>query len=212
MQATCSRTSEPSLRKRENSLFFKRWLKNPSQMGTLAPITPRLATLAAAAIKDPSGLIVEIGAGTGRLSRALLERGVKPENLALVELDADLCVFLQETLPELPMCRSSTPKVIHGDAATLAEIIPPSFVGKVTTVVSAVPFMYIPEEVRAKIIKSCFDIMIPKGEVIHVTYNPKSPIKFMDNTIHQERTESLWLNLPPGFVWQYTQKEETSKR
>ncbi len=202
MQATCSSACEGSLRKRENVLFFKRWLKHPLQMGTLAPITPRLAKLAASQVKDPSGLIVEIGAGTGRLTRALLARGVKPENLVLVELDEDLCSFLEQTLSELPECKSSSPKVIHGDAAKLAEIIPSSFVGKVLTVVSAIPFMYIPEEARKNIIKSCFEVMVPKGEIVHVTYNPKSPLAFM-NTIQQERVGSLWYNMPPGFVWKY---------
>jgi phosphatidylethanolamine/phosphatidyl-N-methylethanolamine N-methyltransferase len=202
MQATCSPGYEQSLRRRESVLFFKKWLKHPFQMGTLAPITRQLAKIAASCIKDPSGLIVEIGAGTGRLTRALLTQGVKPENLVLVELDSDFCSFLEDTLPGLPECRFSTPKVIHGDAAKLAEIIPTSFIGKTTTIVSAIPFMYISEEGREKIIKSCFDVIIPKGEVIHVTYNPKSPLAFL-NTVHQERVENLWLNLPPGFVWKY---------
>lgn len=205
MQATCSRATELSLRKRENALFFKQWLRHPFQMGTLAPITPRLANLAAAQIKDPSGLVVEIGAGTGRLTRSLLARGVKPENLVLVELDKNLCSFLEETLPQLEECKTSIPKVIHGNAAELAEIIPSHFVGKVATVVSAIPFMYIPEELRTKIIKSCFDVMGPQGKIIHVTYNPKSPLAFM-NTLQQERVGSLWFNMPPGFVWKYHAK------
>lgn len=202
MQATYAPNDGQSLRRRENILFFKKWLKHPFQMGTLAPITERLAKLAASTITNPSGLIVEIGAGTGRLTRALLAQGVKPENLVLVELDSDFCSFLKDTLPSLPDCKSSVPQVIHGDAAKLGQIIPSSFIGKIATVVSAIPFMYLPEDIREKIIKSCFDIMSPEGEIIHVTYNPKSPLAFM-NTVSQERVGNLWLNIPPGFVWKY---------
>lgn len=199
---TDSQTYELSLRRRENMLFFKRWLKHPFQMGTLAPITPSLARLAAESVKDTSQLIVEIGAGTGRLTRALLERGVKSENLVLVELDPDLCGFLRETLPGLSYCKEAVPQVIHGDAAELASIIPPSFVGNVGMVVSAIPFMYIPPAVREAIVKSVFKVMKPGGRMVHVTYNPKSPLAFMPQ-LKQERIGSLWYNLPPGFVWQY---------
>jgi phosphatidylethanolamine/phosphatidyl-N-methylethanolamine N-methyltransferase len=85
MQAACSPNYEIILRRRENTLFFKRWIKHPFQMGTLAPITPRLAKLVASLVSNPSDLIVEIGAGTGRLTRALLAEGVKPKNLAFEE-------------------------------------------------------------------------------------------------------------------------------
>lgn len=204
MQATYSPDYELTLRRRENTLFFKRWLKHPFQMGTLAPITPRLAKLAASLISDPDDLIVEIGAGTGRLTRALLAQGVKPSNLALVELDPEFCTFLKQTLKGLPECKNSMPYIIEGDAAKLAEIIPESFCGKVSTIVSAIPLMYLPPIVREQIIKSSFEVLKPNGTILHVTYNPKSPLAFKTD-LNQERAGKLWLNLPPGFVWKYQQ-------
>ncbi|MBY0462476.1 MAG: methyltransferase domain-containing protein [Alphaproteobacteria bacterium] len=204
MQAAYSPDYENALRRRENMLFFKRWLKHPSQMGTLAPVTPRLAKLAADLVENPSDLIVELGAGTGRLTRALLAHGVKPKNLVLVELDPELCVFLKETLKDLPECKNSMPHIIEGDATKLAEIIPESFKGKVSTVVSAIPFMYIPPIAREQIVKSSFDVLKPEGSILHVTYNPKSPLAFKKD-LKQERVGKLWLNFPPGFVWKYQQ-------
>lgn len=204
MQATYLPDHELALRRRENMLFFKRWLKHPLQMGTLAPITPRLAKLAASLISDPSDFIVEIGAGTGRLTRALLAGGVQPRNLALVELDPEFCVFLKETLKDAPECRTSMPYIIEGDAAKLSEIIPESFRGKVSTIVSAIPFMYIPPSVREQIVESSFDVLKPEGSILHVTYNPKSPLAFKKD-IKQERVGKLWFNFPPGFVWKYRQ-------
>ena len=208
MQAAYSPDYEITLRRRENTLFFKRWLKHPLQMGTLAPITPRLAKLAASLIADSSDLIVEIGAGTGRLTRALLEQGVNPRNLALVELDPEFCLFLKETLKDAPACRNSMPHIIEGDAAKLSEIIPESFKGKVSTVVSAIPFMYIPLFVREQIVKSSFEILKPTGSILHVTYNPKSPLAFKKD-IKQERAGKLWFNFPPGFVWKYQQGQSS---
>ncbi|MBY0282312.1 MAG: methyltransferase domain-containing protein [Alphaproteobacteria bacterium] len=204
MQAAYSPDYEITLRRRENMLFFKRWLKNPSQMGTLAPVTPSLARLAANLVENPSDLIVELGAGTGRVTRALLAQGVKPQNLVLVELDHELCVFLKETLKDLPECKDSMPHIIEGDATRLAEIIPESFKGNVATVVSAIPFMYIPPIAREKIVQSSFDVLKPAGSILHITYNPKSPLAFKKD-LNQERVGKLWFNVPPGFVWRYQQ-------
>ena len=196
--------AEKKIRRQESLLFFRRWLKHPFQVGTLAPITPKLARLAAQAVSNPDGLYVEIGAGTGRLSRALLQQGVKPENLALVELDPFFCSFLNQTLPSVLEPDQSLPFVIEGDAAKLPDLLPAHFIGQVDVVFSVIPLMYIPTSVRQAIIEAAFQVLKPGGVIIHVTYNARSPLSFMPN-LHQHRLGQLWLNLPPGFVWHYQQ-------
>jgi phosphatidylethanolamine/phosphatidyl-N-methylethanolamine N-methyltransferase len=193
---------ERDIRSRENRLFFRRWLANPARLGTLAPITPRLAALAASFLENPSQQrIVEIGAGTGRLTRALLAAGVLPENLIVVELDPDLCDFLSKSLPALT--------VINGDAACLPDLLPSGWSGTVTTVVSVVPLMYLDKLVRSNIINACFDVMQPGGTILHVTYSPKSPLSALSNYCGV-REGSLWANIPPGFVWRYHKQDTHS--
>ena len=201
--------AEKKIRRQENSLFFRRWLKHPLQMGTLAPITPRLAQLAASGISNPNSLYVEIGAGTGRLSRALLQQGVKPENLALVELDSFFCDFLKQTLPSVLEPGQSLPPIIQGDAATLPNLLPANFIGKVEIVFSVIPLMYILPAVRQAIIEAAFQVLKPGGIIIHVTYSPRSPLSFMPN-LNQHRHGQIWFNLPPGFVWYYQKTVPTS--
>jgi phosphatidylethanolamine/phosphatidyl-N-methylethanolamine N-methyltransferase len=196
--------AEKKIRRQENLLFFRRWLKHPLQMGTLAPITPKLARLAASAVSNKAGLYVEIGAGTGRLSRALLQQGIKPENLALVELDPFFCGFLKQTLPSVLEPHQALPVVIEGDAAQLPTFLPDHFVGQVDVVFSVIPLMYLSPTVRQAIMEAAFRVLKPGGSIIHVTYSPRSPLDFMPN-IHQHRQGKLWLNLPPGFVWHYQQ-------
>lgn len=193
---------ERDIRSRENRLFFRRWLANPTRLGTLAPITPRLAKLAASLIKNPKQQrIVEVGAGTGRLTRTLLAAGVLPENLIVVELDPDLCDFLRKSLPALT--------VINGDAAQLPDLLPSEWNGTVTTVVSVIPLMYLDKTVRSNIVKACFDVMQSDGTVLHVTYSPKSPLATLPNYLGV-REGALWANIPPGFVWRYQQQNVRS--
>lgn len=196
---------DSELRRHENKLFFKQWIRHPGRLGTVAPISVKLARRAAAEVSNTGGYVVEIGAGTGRLTRALIERGVPSTQLAAVELDSTLCAFLKDTLPGLCLA-SDAPHIIEGDAAFLPDLIPESWAGNVETVVSAIPLMYLPEDKRIAIIEAAFKILKPGGKIIHVTYNPKSPLAFSD-AYTQERVVSLWLNIPPGFVWSYTKRD-----
>lgn len=207
MNQTFDHAYDLTLRTHENKLFFKQWIKHPGRLGTVAPISVRLARKAALEVpllETDDQYVVEIGAGTGRLTRALLERGIPSKQLAAVELDTKLCTFLKETLPAL--CpNAKAPLVIEGDATHLDNLIPSNWVGKVDTVVSAIPLMYLPEEKRIAILEAAFKVLKPGGKIIHITYNPKSPIAF-SRAYDQTRVVSLWINMPPGFAWCYAKK------
>ncbi|MCE3230159.1 MAG: Phospholipid N-methyltransferase [Alphaproteobacteria bacterium] len=178
--------NEAQTRRAENRLFFRRWFKNPRQLGTLAPISVKLSMLAAKEALSsykPGTPVVEIGAGTGRLTRALLQHGVQPQDLTVVELDGEMCAFLRQSLPGV--------HVIEGDANHLRDF-------------SAIPLMYLNETVRKSLMNAAFSILKPKAKIIHVTYNPNSPLNFW-GSVKQSRVAAAWLNLPPGFVWQFQQ-------
>jgi len=186
---------ETTIQRQENRLFFRRWLKHPVRLGTLAPISVRFSKFAASLLNNPKkGPIVEIGAGTGRLTRALLAAGVPNDNLIVVELDPELCRFLKESLPSIT--------VIEGDARLLTTLLPKEWMGKVSSVVSAIPLMYLEPSERQDIVKACFDVMSPGGDLMHITYSPKSPLHF-NAALKAERVGQFWLNLPPAFVWRY---------
>lgn len=191
--------NEVQIRRAENRLFFRRWLKNPRQLGTLAPISVKLSMLAAKEALSqykPGTPVVEIGAGTGRLTRALLHCGVLAEDLTVVELDRQMCAFLRKSIPHI--------HVIEGDATHLPDLIPPEICEKVGVVVSAIPLMYLNEKLRKSLMNAAFSILKPEAKVVHVTYNPKSPLTFWSG-VKQNRVAATWFNFPPGFVWQFQQ-------
>lgn len=199
--------SDKYLRQEENKIFFKQWLRSPGKLGTFAPISLKLAHCAAEQIDvTDNPLVVEIGAGTGRLSRAILAKGVDPKRLAMVELDEKLSTFLKQSMDSAYQGKANT-NVINGDARNLKELIPNSWVGKVDYVVSAVPLMYMEEDVREQIMQAALDVLHPvKGMMLHVTYSPVSPVRFMEGDLIAKRVVSLWNNMPPGFVWRFTPK------
>lgn len=196
----CKKTpEEKKIARQESILFFRRWIKHPTQLGTLAPISLSLARRSAALIDHPEDkIVVEIGAGTGRLSRQILKAGVRPENFYGVELDKELCLFLSKSLPES--------HIIHGDAAHLSELLPPHLIGKVDVLYSVIPLMYLPQTVRDAIYEAARSVLKPGGDFFHVCYSPISPFKDRSDII-STKIVSKWVNLPSGFVWKLEHAE-----
>ena len=73
-----------------NWTFFRQWLKNPLAIAALSPSSRILAREMINQLPEHAGRVIELGGGTGVFTRALLERGVAPEDLLVVELNTEL--------------------------------------------------------------------------------------------------------------------------
>lgn len=184
--------TEKTIRSKERWIFFKRWLKSPKQMGTLAPIGQNLALAASNFIKP--GKVIELGAGTGRLSRVLCKL-IDDKDFAALELDSEFCSFLKETLP-------SNTHVIEGDARNLSYLLPKQWDKKADTIVSVLPLMYMPKSLRDEIIDEALSCLSSNGVLIHITYNPWSPILHRYD-IEQTKLKTCFKNIPPGHIWKF---------
>lgn len=186
----------------EKLLFLKRWLKHPLQLGSVTPSSRTLSRLVAkhAQEADQNGYILELGAGTGRLTRALIESGVSPDRIYALELDKEFFDFLDAAIPGI--------HAIHGNAIDAPRLLPKKVIGKITTVVTGLPFTSIPLEVQKKIIDSCFEVMAPNCQMLQFTYSPVSPIRSKYLGLSHERLAMTFRNLPPASVWRYYRSEE----
>ena len=179
----------------ELSIFFKRFLKNPKQLGTVAPISKKLAHKASLCIPHPSkAKVVDFGAGTGPEIQAFLNMGVKASNIVAIELDPELAHHLKQKYPDI--------RVIQGDASQAGSLIPKEWRGHVDVVFSAIPFAYLPQEMREKITEAAFSILHQKGRFLHLTYSLWSPLE----NYKKDLMVSLWANFPPAFIWRYFPK------
>ncbi len=180
-------------------LFILRALRNPRQLGAVAPSSQRLgALLAVHANMDDHSPIVELGGGSGSLTRALVKAGIAPSRIYVIELDPALASYLKGALPQV--------NVIHGNAAELGQILPPHVIGQVHRVVSGLPMINMPENVRRQILNSCFEIMAPGGAYLQYTYSPRSSINAKAYKLKKKRLGTVFLNIPPATVWKYTKE------
>jgi phosphatidylethanolamine/phosphatidyl-N-methylethanolamine N-methyltransferase len=180
----------------ENWLFLKRVITNPMAMGAVVPASDALGNLVGQNVTVKDGeYIVEIGGGTGQLTRGLLRAGIPLDRLYVVELDQELYLYLKKTMPEV--------NLILGDACNLKALLPPHIIGKISSVVSAVPLFNMSFDLQKKLIDSSFSVMSDNGEFIQYTYSPMSPIPSERLGLIQKRVGKVLFNVPPASVWRY---------
>jgi phosphatidylethanolamine/phosphatidyl-N-methylethanolamine N-methyltransferase len=138
--------------------------------------------------------VLEIGAGTGSVTRALLERGVAPERLFALELDPHLAAYLRQQFPEI--------NVLCGDAVRLAQLLPTELRANVPCIVSSLPLRNMRVEVRADIIAAAMAMLAPLGQFIQFTYRFRCPLP-SSAAVSTERVQRIWNNLPPATVWRF---------
>ncbi len=166
--------------------------------GAVAPSGPYLAReMARAAMSAREGLVVELGPGTGPVTKALIEHGIARERLLLVEYDAGFCRLLAQRFA--PAC------VVQGDAYDLPLTLAGYAGQKIAAVVSSLPLLNQPPALRAKLIADAFALMGPSGVFVQFTYGLKSPIARSDcvNKYSAHCGAPIWRNLPPARVWTY---------
>jgi phosphatidylethanolamine/phosphatidyl-N-methylethanolamine N-methyltransferase len=193
-----SMSSTPS----DPTLFFRLWLKDPFKIGAIAPSSPDLARAMASLVPDSQHYpIVELGGGTGVITQALLERGIPPQKLIVVERDPTLHDLLQKRFPSV--------NVVQGDAAHLGALLHPHGISKVSTIVSGLPLLVFRKSVQQEIIAAAFAVMERGAPFIQFTYGPFSPLPRKELGLVGRVRKRVLNNLPPASIWVYQRSTET---
>lgn len=180
---------------RNAGLFFRRWLANPLQMGSIIPSSPSLCRKIAALVRRAEDeVVVELGAGTGVISRALLAAGVPAHRLVVVEIVPDMADHLKRALPGV--------NVIQGDAFELAKALPASLHRKVGTAICGIPLVMLPLEQQRRFVAAVEAVAPGKGFLLY-TYCITSPLPWRKLGLIARREAWTPFNFPPASVWRY---------
>ena len=176
--------------------FFKGWIDRPRAVGSIIPTSSVTARRMASVIDPGSGLpVLEVGPGTGVITRAILQRGIAPEKLHAVEYSPEFVQHLRRNFPGV--------NVIQGDAFDLDGSLGEARGLTFDCVVSAVPLLNFSVERRVAYLSDLLS-RIPQGRpVIQLTYGPKSPVPpgLGDYTV--EHFRFVIRNIPPTQLWIY---------
>ena len=174
-------------------LFTREILRAPRTMGTGCPSSRRLAkTMASFVPLTKSKLVVELGSGTGVVTKALLQHGIAPERLVSIEQSANLADYLHKQYPQV--------RIIEGDAMQLCHFLGDDY-QQVSAVVSGLPLLSLPQPVRQGIIKQIEKVLLPKnGLLIQFTYDISGKSKPLPSQFKHISHKTVWSNLPPARV------------
>lgn len=181
-------------------LFLKRWLLKPMRLGVCFPSSKALGRLMAqCALEEWNGLddIIEVGAGTGRFTQALLDAGIPPERLISIELDTQLAAYLKKKFPQV--------RIIEGNACMLRDLLSKQYPNHrpIGVIVSGLPMLAFPKDVQNDIMTESFNILGEEGSFIQFTYSPVSSINSQRFGLLKRKRGWVLGNFPPANVWSY---------
>jgi phospholipid N-methyltransferase len=178
------------------AVFGSELLSNAGSIGAALPSSRALARRIAAQLPPrPEGYVVELGAGTGAVTEALLEHGLPPEQLVPVEISDNMVRHLRQRFPGL--------NVLGGDAAKLDALLLqhlPGARGHVSHIVSSLPLRSLPLPVVVRIIREVKRLLSPDGTFIQYTYNLTCNGYRPLEDFQRYATSLVWRNLPPARV------------
>lgn len=151
--------------------------------------------------------MVELGGGTGSITAALLQRGIPPHDLVVIEREAALCNIMRERFPHV--------RIVCGDARELGRILEAEGAGHVKAVVSGLPLLSLSRQVEREILQQCFNVLAEDGFMLQFTYMPRPPVGraiAMDLELEATRSAFVLENLPPASVWTYRRRGLDARR
>jgi phosphatidylethanolamine/phosphatidyl-N-methylethanolamine N-methyltransferase len=138
--------------------------------------------------------VLELGAGTGVVSRALLQAGIPAERLVVVEIVPDMAEHLRRAMPGV--------NVVQGDAFDLANALPQRMHGKVGTAICGIPLVMLPLAQQQRFVDAVESVAPGKGFLLY-TYCITSPLPYRKLALTARREAWTPLNIPPASVWRY---------
>jgi phosphatidylethanolamine/phosphatidyl-N-methylethanolamine N-methyltransferase len=186
----------------DEAKFLLNWIESPLKTGSVIPSGKELAVKMAAAVDiTQPGLVVELGPGTGPVTQALLNRGLDPARLILVEYSDDFVKLLRERFVGVT--------VIQGDAYGLDKTLAAYLGQPIAGIVSSLPLLTRPDEERSSLLEIALDMMVPGAPFVQFTYSSSSPIP-LKVSFEAKVSRRIWRNIPPARVWTYRRSNQSA--
>jgi phosphatidylethanolamine/phosphatidyl-N-methylethanolamine N-methyltransferase len=193
------------MRLNDTLAFLHAWLRDPRSIGAISPSGAALARLMTADVSRMGGPVIELGPGTGAITRALLAQGVPPHRLALIETDPRFADALARRYPQAILLRM--------DAARLGDTHSVFGEERACAVVSGLPLLSMRSSQVAAIVQGVFDRQLRHDGIFYqFTYAPRCPFppSLLNRlNLRSRRVGSALLNLPPAAVYCISRREET---
>lgn len=177
---------------RDSILLLRRFFADPRTVGSIAPSSPAL-TGAMLKNVDWSRVrsVVELGAGTGVFTKAIIKKMSPQTQLFIFEIDDVLRKKLEK----------ETGRRIYKEATSMRQITSDEGADKVDLIISSIPYAVLPPAVTSAILDTlplCIDF---EGTFIAYQYSLQMK-KTFSGIFRAVETRFVALNIPPAFVYE----------
>jgi phosphatidylethanolamine/phosphatidyl-N-methylethanolamine N-methyltransferase len=181
--------------------FFREWIKHPLQMASVLPSGRPLARMMVSAMPARARCVIELGAGTGVITEALLRHGVAPAQLLVLEMNETLHGVLRRRFPQAQVLCADARHV--NELAQRTGVLAPE---GADAILSSLGLRTMSPSLQRDIVEAAFAVLRPGGVFVQYTYGWRSPL---DKKVRQQlglrcsRVGMVWRNLPPAHVYVY---------
>ncbi len=182
-------------RLRETLAFASAALRSPASVGAVAPASRWLGrAIVREIVASRCRTVVEIGAGTGALTRAIMARVRDLDRLVAVERDPGLVRWLRRSFPGV--------EIVQACASDIEQVTRPQVP---TAIVSSLPFRSM-NRLEAARCSDAFQRALaldPRSVLIQYTYGlgPAPPFPASTPGFTWYRTRTVLMNVPPATIW-----------
>lgn len=153
---------------RDSFLFLGKFLRHGTKIASLAPSSPWLSRATVRNIDwSHASTVVELGAGTGPITRVLAERAPAGCKVLVVERDTDFARLLRERFAHLPNF-----EVIEGDCRDLDRMLADRQIDRADAIVSGLPVPSFPVELQRELFRVVRRVLAPQGWYNQITELP----------------------------------------
>ena len=180
--------------------FFLKYLKNPATVGAVVPSGESLATLITSEIDADTGPVLELGAGGGIFTAALLKRGVSPRDVVAVELDEVFAKRLSQRFPDITIINAPAERALRHDNLGHTHF---------GAAISGLPLLNFPWRARQRLLHRIFQRLRPDGALYQFTYGFGAPVSksILQSVGLEERfLGRIFRNIPPAAVYKITRR------
>jgi phosphatidylethanolamine/phosphatidyl-N-methylethanolamine N-methyltransferase len=176
------------------TLFLGKFLRQGTAIASVAPSSPWLSRTTVRNIDwDRSSVLVELGAGTGPITRVLAEKARPGCRVLVLERDPDFCRLLRERFGARPDF-----EIIEGDARDLAGMLSVRGIGQADHIVSGLPVPSFPRQLQQELFRVVGHVLKEEG-----TYNQITELPWVYLGLYRRFFEDVQFvfeprNLPPA--------------
>ncbi|SDX22979.1 Phospholipid N-methyltransferase [Marininema mesophilum] len=172
--------------------FLKGFLRAPRQVGSIIPSSPFLVrSMLNVVDREKMDTVVELGAGTGVITKSLIRQLSSDAQLYIFEKDPRLCFLLEQEFPEL---------YLTTNAEELGRVLNQYGNGHADIILSSLPFANFPQAKRTEILDQIQAHLSPDG--VFVAYQYSLQMKsLLQRRFRSVEVKFVPLNIPSAFVY-----------